>query len=484
MSTTLLLRFRCALLLVTLARVVMQNAHGQYFFPGGEDYAHYDPNTPGTPNGRLYVGDKTGKSLCHYRIDVKVGKTVQKEYASYLVDIDEETGEEFQGPLAVFFTDGTGQWRYYLQSRFDLVDKDGKPCKPGLKARSAAQATGVGTINISNDADSFDLTCDGRYAVVVGANSPTPVSLVDLAAGAEVDKFAAESNATYATTFDDGESVVVILNIPPANDSNRLRRLKVVGGKLVDTGESLAAGPAGTIRRFKKVFAVPGSKVGVALAEFGAPGLVTFRIPGLQLLDSHPSAAGDSAAVSCAGDKVYVRNYSLRDGGQINGYTLDPVTGALGATPFLTISVGQTDTFETNFGNALAVSRDGTLLIVSEGTAYPNSPPTPRVTFFDTTTGERVGFDDTFDGGSPTLVSTYSCCAGPGLRLGIQQLPSGLIQITSTGGTGQKYELQKSQNLVAWDTLLEIQETESPAPYTDSDFKTNSTRFYRLKLVP
>src|SRR5262249_52559039 len=136
-----------------------------------------------------------------------------------------------------------------------------------------------------------------------------------------------------------------------------------------------------------------------------APQVVTFSIPGLQILDSINSG-GDSAAVSCTGDQVWVRNNS-----QIKGYTLDPVTGALGDTPFLTISnVGQTDPFTYNFGNALAISRDGTRLIATEGTGFPNSPATPRTTFFDTTTGARLGFFDAFGGGSPTLVSTYSCC--------------------------------------------------------------------------
>jgi len=392
-----------------------------------------------------------------------------------------------KGAPAVFILEGSGKIYNIPIGLFEQVDKDGKPCveAAGLLAAPTAQATqqGVGTIKISNDADSFDLTCDERYAVVVGANSPTPVSLVDLAAGTEVDTFAAESNATYATTFDDGESVVVVLNIPPPNDSNRLRRLKIVDGKLVDTGESLAAGPVGTVLLFKKVFAVAGSKIGVALMQGSAPGLVTFSIPGLQVLDS-ANVHGDSAAVSCAGDKVYVRGYSVVNGGQINGFTLDPVTGALGDTPFVTFSVGATDPYPDNFGNTLAISRDGTRLIVPEGTAFPNSPPTPRTTFFDTTTGARLGFFDAYDGGSPTLVSTYSCCAGTGLRLGIQELTSGAIQITATGVPGQKYELQKSQNLVGWDKLLEFQMTASPAPYTDPDSQTNSTRFYRLKLLP
>lgn len=46
------------------------------------------------------------------------------------------------------------------------------------------------SIPVSNSANSFGVTCDGRFSVVVGglvAQMPVPVSLVDLEAGREVD---------------------------------------------------------------------------------------------------------------------------------------------------------------------------------------------------------------------------------------------------------------------------------------------------------
>ena len=462
-------------ILVSLA-VMPFPASGDFFFPNGRDGYIIDGETITVVDIKI-----TNSSPCKFVFKIPPGKKVLD------FDLWPLSALSVDDAVAVL-ANGEGALRVVTKRAFSPpVDENGNPCNLAALAASAtpvaAGAEAPISIPISNDADSLAITCDGRFAVVVGANSATPISLVDFVARAEVDKFAAESNATYATTFDDGESVVVVLNIPPPNDSNRLRRLKIVNGKLVDTGEDLLAGTVGTNRLFKKVFPVVGSKIGVALMLGSAPGLVTFSVPGLQVLSSI-NAFGDSAAVSCAGDKVYVRKYSVRDGGQINGYTLDPLTGALGATPFLTITVGQTDFFVSNFGNALAISRDGTRLIVPEGTGFPNSPPTPRVTFFDTTTGARLGFFDAFGGGSPTLVSTYSCCAGTGLRLGVQRLTSGLIQITATGETGRRYELQKSQYLVAWDKLLEFQMMASSAPYTDPDSRTNSTRFYRLKLLP
>lgn len=471
--------FHCALGMLWAALGAMQ-ALGQM----APDEVFY-PNKPYEPLGYLIphgCPDGSGNDL------FRIGSDVKPELAPLvgLYEICVPPGKSITGLVirrdGVYRGTGEKKVRVIKASEFTPIPPIVATSSPGLATariqRVSNAALVESSIPVSNDGDSIALTCDGRYLVVVGANSATPVSLVDLEAGAEVDTFAADSNVTYAETFDDGESVVVVQNIPPQNATNRLRRLKIVNGQLVDTGESLAAGPGDY--RFKKVFAAAGSKVGVAIAEFGNPQIVTFSIPGLQVLDGFNGAGGSSGAMSCAGDKFYVRG-----GSQIRSYTVDPVTGALGDTPFLTINgVGETDFFVSNFGNALEVSRDGARLIVPEGTAFPNSPPTPRTTYFDTTTGARIGFFDAFGRGSPTLVSTIPCCARTGLRLGIQRLASGLIQITATGEIGKNYELQKSQNLVAWDKLLEFQMTASPAPYTDLDSQTNSTRFYRLKLIP
>lgn len=450
------------------------SAPGQSFFPQGIDFLHYVPNVPGTTSGRLYIGDLTDASHCHFRLDVPPGKPL--------------TGASIRwvgGTALVFATRGSEETLVLSPELFQKVNAQGQPCHEGGQPERAAPiveaAKPATRIPVSNDADSFDVTCDGRYAIVVGANSATPVSLVDLRAGVETDTFSADSNVTYAAAFDDGESLVVVANVPPQNQTNRLRRLRVENGKLADTEESLAALPAGEFPdyRFQKVFAVKGSNVGVATAQFGIPQIVTFRIPGLSLLDSIRTG-GDSLAVNCAGDKIYVRS-----GSQIRGYALDPVTGALGDTPFLTISaVGQTDTSAANFGNSLAISRDGTRLIVPEGTAFPESPATPRTTYFDTTTGERLGYFDAFGGGSPTLVATYPCCKGAEPRLSIEQLASGLIQITATGEAARSYALQRSPNLVAWQQLLAFQMTSVPFSYSDPASTTNSAGFYRLQLLP
>ncbi len=395
----------------------------------------------------------------------------------------------------LLFVNREGFTTYIPAGSFSYVDAEGNDCNEGSQSAKAAPVAPPAPVQIpvSNSADSLTISCDGRFAIVVGhRQEPTsvPVSLVDLAALVEVDTILLPGAGIFAAACDDGESVLITSN-DASNETTSVRRLKIAGAKLVDTGEIVRIPGDEPNRIFNKVYAVPGSKVGVALGFRGA-GLTTFSIPGLKVLDTTPAIHGfGSAAVSCAGDKVFVRYSRTRPGGifydEIDGYSLDPITGALGDTPFLTFDVAYHAQASDTFGDTLALSRDGTRLIVSEIAVdgSPVSPPTSRVSFFDTTTGERDGFffdGPKVEGAYPTLVSVSSCCLGTGLRLDIQWLASGLVQITATGEINTKYELQKSFNLVAWDNLVEFQMSASPFAYTDPESPTNSSRFYRLKL--
>ena len=426
--------------------------------------------------------------------------------------------EDYDGPRAkhtVCFTGEDGSFVTIPAQQF--FPPGAAPAKQALP--QGGGASGVTSIPVSNSADSFDVTCDGRFAVVVG-NGPgptfaAPVSLVDLAAGREVDTLPSSGRGNFVAACDDGESVLVLINAP-SNETNSVRRLKIVDGKLVDTGESLAAGPAGT-EFFTKVFAVPGSKVGIALGQFGAPHVAIFSIPGLQVLDS-VNVGGDSAAVSCAGDKIYLRGYTVQGGGYINGYTLDPVTGALGDTPFLTFSVGHNGAV-LPFGNALAISQDGTLLIVPEGTEFPNSPPTPRVSFFDTTTGNRLDYFEEYQGQTPQQVATIPCCAPTVVgtwaeRTVVRSLPTAvgtgvdIGTLTFTGGTGtieaavnatgtdgwslaKRYVIPIRNNLGNGsppNTWLKVLPTHDTGPYAVNNFDldinvSNATVLLRLRTV-
>jgi hypothetical protein len=90
---------------------------------------------------------------------------------------------------------------------------------------------------VSNAADAQDVTCDGRFAVVVGSGTGTPVSLVDLEAGAEVDTFPYAGLGRAVAACDDGQSVLVVLD-SNAGDASVIKRLTVgAAGALADTNE-------------------------------------------------------------------------------------------------------------------------------------------------------------------------------------------------------------------------------------------------------
>ena len=264
------------------------------------------------------------------------------------------------------------------QGSFQKVDSEGNPCPEGLRAarpgspRSAPKGTGT---SMSNAADALDITCDGRFAVVVGSSDQgKPVSLVDLQASEEVDTFSDPRNGMNVATCDDGESVLITLggDIPIVSVVRRFTISQA--GTINDTGETLALDKRGDINR---VFAVPGSQVGIAMTrEDGMPQfsrLISFGIPGLNLLDSVTLTGqiGNAAAVSCDGTKVYVRSGNREPANDvIEGFALDPITGVFYHTPILTIN----DVSFVNltlFDNPLGVSHDATLLIASEPAIIP-----------------------------------------------------------------------------------------------------------------
>jgi hypothetical protein len=484
-------RWRRCFLFIGLAGGVA-NSPGQYFFPDSKDYAFYDRRTPGTPAGRLYVGDLSGKARCHFRIDLPAGKTLGRIAIAYSLTFNADEGEDgakVRVP-AVFWADGSGKLKYLIRGQFQQVDKDGKPCSEHFPASlAAAPGTGVAAISVSNDADSFDLACNGRYAVVAGSGrGGTPVALVDLRNQMEVDKFAFNATGTFAAACDDGQSVLALLQVFVSAFETRpaIRRLTITqAGKLNDTEEVFSlANPEDEIL---KVFAVPGSRVGLAVirASGGAnpgPRLVSFSIPGLTSIDSARIFSGGevSVAVACEGDKVFVRS-----GDRIEGFSLDPATGALGDAAFLTIPGVTVAFLQTFYGNALGISEDGSRLVVSEPveSQIPGGPQS-LITFFDTISGLRAGAAEVGALANPTLVASSSCCGGPELELAIDRLSSGLIRIASYGEVGKRYELQRSGNLSTWEALIEFQVNTSPELFTDPQSPTNGTRFYRLRSVP
>jgi len=161
----------CVLPAIAVLMGSVQIAQCQYFFPGEIDFLNVDKP------GRIYVGNWDSREDCHYRFRLPEGSFVVSN-ARIL---------SRNGRIGVSYVNGQKEEVFIPKETFEKVDWEGLPCSNGANVQqppdgTAAQA--VTSISVSNDADSFALTCDGRFSVVVGANSATPVSLVDLDAGA------------------------------------------------------------------------------------------------------------------------------------------------------------------------------------------------------------------------------------------------------------------------------------------------------------
>jgi hypothetical protein len=89
------------------------------------------------------------------------------------------------------------------------------------------------------------------------------------------------------------------------------------------------------------------------------------------------------------------------------------------------------------------------------------------------------------DNGEPPLSATRAfqvTVTGQELRLAIEPVAGGLMQIRMTGDLGLTYELQVSSDLRTWTPLLEFRLTTSPHTHIDPESAANTLRFYRLLL--
>ena len=360
--------WRCVLLIIVALVGVEDVARGGFFFQGGEDHLVVDNS-----NNTLYVGNSE-ETDCYYRVEVKALKSVTSAQLGWWY----KRGKPKKPGVYLAFGEGTAL--FYCKSNFEKVDMFGNPCSGESSALDSPTFAGTdkqgNTIAVSNDGDVLDITCDGRFAIVVGANSETPVSLVDLASQKEVDTFAYDGLARSVAACDDGQSVLVVFGSNDGTNSE-LKRLTITEtGTLTDTGEALTPGSDESIRR---VCAVPGSKSGVAIVSNNSypysARLVSFAIPGLQTLDSATLAnrLDIAVAVSCAGDKVYVRSGS---GGSspdvIEGFSYDPETGEISDTPSVTIT-NVSFVNLTVYENPLAVTTDGARVLASGTGIYSDT---------------------------------------------------------------------------------------------------------------
>lgn len=209
-------------------------------------------------------------------------------------------------------------------------------------------ADGPNPISISNSGEDISISPDGKFAVVCDGNALQPVSVIDLAARAEIGTFDLGSDCNSAEVCKDGSVLVTSFG------NSQLRRLILSGtGVLTDTGESL-----NNINSPNNAFCSPSANSGVVVDRTGV--LNSFTIPGLSLADSRSLGAIIlSGLVNPAGDRVFVFGF-----GGVDSFGYNSTTGALGS-PLLAFNIIPAPI--PFFGvDQMAIHPDGSKLYVSQ----------------------------------------------------------------------------------------------------------------------
>lgn len=168
-------------------------------------------------------------------------------------------------------------------------------------------ATGTNPIPISNPGEDLSVTPDGRFLLVSDGSLIEPISVIDIAARAEISAFLSGTSTNSLDVCDDGTTVLV--TSVSANDVRRLA-LDPVAGTLSATADVLPLGFDGP----NNVHCAPGSGSGVVVTRFSGA-VRSFIVPGLSPVDTRTLAnVGISAVFSPAGDRVFVRNTIVSPG--------------------------------------------------------------------------------------------------------------------------------------------------------------------------
>jgi hypothetical protein len=228
-----------------------------------------------------------------------------------------------------------------FQNRVWMIDLTASP--PRL-------ASSGNPIQIANSGEDTSITPDGKFLLVCDGGNVQPVAVIDIAARTQIRTFNLGTDCNSVDACSDGSVLVT------SNNSGRVRRLLIDGaGNLTDTGEILSTSEP------NNVFCAPGGQSGLVIKR-SADQVQSFTIPGLGLRDTRSLSGffGISGTVHPAGDRVFTRDNS----GAVDVFDYTPSTGALGASPRLTIPIAGTATY---FGmDQMALNPDGTKVYVSQ----------------------------------------------------------------------------------------------------------------------
>jgi RTX calcium-binding nonapeptide repeat (4 copies) len=283
----------------------------------------------------------------------------------------------------------------------------------------------------------LSISPDGKFLIMTNAGVtepvPQPVSVIDIAARAEVSTLFTDYNFTSSDVCSDSSVLVTTIPRSESSESDTVRRFILSGtGTLTDTGDVLSI-----VDPFD-VYCAPGVQSGVTITFFG--GVTSFSIPGLAEVDSRSFSGNDgiSGAVNPAGNRVFMRS---NNPGSIDVFDFNSATGALGPSPLLTFSVGSSASAFFGLGiDQIALHPNGEKLFVSE----PNA-----LNVYDPNTGALL--DSITDPAivaptGVTVVTEADPCAGdppPGAIVGT----NGPNQINGTSGNDKIFGLGGSDQI-------------------------------------
>ena len=262
-------------------------------------------------------------------------------------------------------------------------------------------------IPVTNDADTLDVACDNKTAVVVGANGATPVALVDLATRQQLSGVAYAGKLARTVAVDDqGTQALVVIDDKAIGTGGNVRRLSISSGALTDTGEVLAFGT----EYVSRVYLAPNAKFGVVIVGSGATRLVSFSVPGLAQKSSVSLAGGvgNAVAFSPDGTRVYVRSGNRGAKDVIEAFSFDSATGAIGQTRiYRNDSVGGFT--GPVFSTSMAITPDGAYLAAADED-IAGSPQAPRLVAINAATGAQSNAVALAPDARPTVAATKRAC--------------------------------------------------------------------------